>query len=58
MALSHIKKTALKVFYFLSASIYLVSFNLHANDAQMKSLINDITKMYMSSMVYVLKANR
>jgi hypothetical protein len=56
MALSYIQKVTLKVFCFLSASIYLISFNLHANDAQMKSLINDITKMYMSSMVYVFKS--
>lgn len=55
MALSYIKKIALKVFCFLSASIYLVSFNLHANNVHMKTLINDITKMYMSSMVYVFK---
>lgn len=56
MALAHIKNVTLRVFCFFAIPLYLVSFNINAKDTQMKGLINDITKMYMSSMVYVFKS--
>jgi len=56
MALGQINKICKRSFCFLVIPIYLVSFNINANDIQMRKLINDITKMYMSSMVYVFKS--
>jgi hypothetical protein len=56
MSLLYIEKVTRKSLYFLAVPLYFLSFNLHANDTQMKNLINDITKMYMSSMVYVFKS--
>ncbi|MCJ8319328.1 MAG: DUF3365 domain-containing protein [Colwellia sp.] len=56
MKLLKIKQSIQRKIVFIAIFFSLVSFQLSADNIQMKKNINDITKIYMSSMTYIFKS--
>ncbi len=49
------RAVSLSKIFFLILFVFPIFFPVKADDAKMKNLINDITKIYMSSMFYIFK---